>query len=209
VRLLKASNRLPGSANSETEGTIMRSRFWMEGIVCVGLVALCVAMRLVDHPPNFNPVAGAGMFAAFFVRRRSLALAVAAPLIAMGLSDLVIGGYDVRLMTVVYGSMVFPVILSVVWRGRLLPARLLCCSLLSSCFFFLATNFAVWYFGASYAPNMSGLLGCYAAALPFFRFTLAGDLFYSVVFFGSYASLAALVRFTEAKPHAAKAEAVA
>ncbi len=180
----------------------MRSAIGRELVVCLGLVGLCVALRLVDHPPNFTPVAAAGLFAAFFVRRRSLAWAVAVPLVSMAASDLVIGGYDIRMMAAVYASLLFPVVLSVVWPGRLLPARVLCCSLLSSCVFFLVTNGAVWYFGSAYQPTASGLLSCYAAGLPFVKFTVAGDLCYSIVFFGSYAAVAAAVRYGVAKPQA-------
>jgi hypothetical protein len=177
----------------------MRGAIWKELVVCLGLVALSVTMRLVGHAPNFTPVAAAGLFAGFFVRRRSLALAAAVPLVSMGLSDLLIGGYDFRLMIVVYASMLFPVILSIAWRGRLLPARILGCSLLSSAFFFLATNFGVWFFGTLYLHDLPGLLRCYVAALPFLRFTLAGDLFYSVGLFGSYALVAALAKIRLAK----------
>jgi hypothetical protein len=38
-----------------------------------------------------------------------------------------------------------------------------------------------------YAPNISGLTASYAAGLPFFGYTFAGDLFYSMLFFGLYA----------------------
>jgi hypothetical protein len=34
--------------------------------------------------------------------------------------------------------------------------------------------------------NVAGLLQSYIAAIPFFRFTLLGDLFYNAVFFGAF-----------------------
>jgi hypothetical protein len=37
-----------------------------------------------------------------------------------------------------------------------------------------------------YDHTAAGLLQCYAAALPFFRYTLAGDMFFAVVLFGGY-----------------------
>ncbi|MBT3891173.1 MAG: hypothetical protein HOF72_11150 [Planctomycetaceae bacterium] len=38
-----------------------------------------------------------------------------------------------------------------------------------------------------YPNNMSGLLLCYSQAIPFFRHTLMGDLFFAFAFLGSYA----------------------
>jgi len=46
------------------------------------------------------------------------------------------------------------------------------------------TNFAVWAGGSSYPPTAEGLASCYAAAIPFFRNALFGDLFYASVLFG-------------------------
>jgi hypothetical protein len=57
----------------------------------------------------------------------------------------------------------------------------------SSLLFFVATNFAVWYFGSLYTHDASGLFECYIAAIPFFKFTLLGDLMWTAVLFGGYA----------------------
>jgi hypothetical protein len=38
-----------------------------------------------------------------------------------------------------------------------------------------------------YEHSLAGLLHCYAQGLPFFRYTLMGDLFFAVVLFGGYA----------------------
>ena len=37
-----------------------------------------------------------------------------------------------------------------------------------------------------YTKTSFGLLACFTAALPFFRNTMVGDMFYSAVFFGGY-----------------------
>ena len=59
--------------------------------------------------------------------------------------------------------------------------------------FFLVTNLAVWVqsvSGASpmafYDASIQGLLHCYGQALPFFRYTLAGDLCFTTVLFGGW-----------------------
>jgi hypothetical protein len=163
----------------------MRSAFWKDCVVCLGLVALSVGGRLLAHVPNFTPVAAAALFAGYFVSRRSMAVAV--PIVSMALSDLVIGGYDVEVMVAVYASMVLPVFLSMALKGRFFAARVFGCCLASSCFFFVVTNFAVWKFGGMYGSDWSGLLRCYLAALPFFKYTLGGDLFWCVGLFGCHA----------------------
>jgi hypothetical protein len=38
-----------------------------------------------------------------------------------------------------------------------------------------------------YEHTWAGLIQCYAMAIPFFRYTLCGDLFFAVTLFGSYA----------------------
>ena len=62
-------------------------------------------------------------------------------------------------------------------------------SALGSLQFFLVTNFAVW-FGAdtvTFTSDFKGLMTCYMDALPFFGYTLVGDLFYSLGIFGMHA----------------------
>jgi hypothetical protein len=59
------------------------------------------------------------------------------------------------------------------------PAALSC-----SLIFFATTNFAVWAFSGMYSLDMAGLTQCYVAALPFLKYTVAGDLFWAAVLFG-------------------------
>jgi len=56
-------------------------------------------------------------------------------------------------------------------------------ALASSVSFFLLSNFAVWAAHDMYPKNFSGLMTCYAMAVPFFRGTLAGDLVFTAVLF--------------------------
>ena len=57
----------------------------------------------------------------------------------------------------------------------------------SSLAFFLGTNFAHWAVTGQYPISLSGLSACYLAALPFLKYTLAGDLVFSGVLFGAAA----------------------
>ena len=58
-------------------------------------------------------------------------------------------------------------------------------SLAASTLFFLLSNFGVWLAGW-YPMTGAGLLSCYAYAIPFFGYTVAGDLLFTVLLFGSY-----------------------
>lgn len=164
------------------------------------LASLGVGLRLqFQDIPNFAPVAALALFAGFYFPSR--AVAVLLPLSVMAITDLVIGGYHPAVMAVVYLSLATPVLLGGPLRRRFALASgerssrqaamaaggLLGCSLAASVFFFLATNIAHWVCYDMYAKSAAGLLHCYAAALPFFRYTLAGDLVFACVLFGGYA----------------------
>jgi hypothetical protein len=151
--------------------------------LAMGLVALDVVARLAPHAPNFTPVAASALFAGAVWRSRSLALAV--PLAAMLASDFILGGYDWRVMGVVYAALALPALLGRWGRARgaivLVPL-----ALFSSLFFFATTNFAVWMFSGMYAHDLAGLIHCYVAALPFLQNTIIGDMFWTILLFGGW-----------------------
>jgi hypothetical protein len=167
----------------------------MDVAVFGALIASGVALRLVCHElPNFAPVAAMALFAGFFFRSRTVAVAV--PLCVMAISDWFLGAYHPAIMVLVYGTLALPVLCSS-WLRKAFDLRdeqriapvlgLLSCGLVSSVMFFLITNFGVWCWFGTYDRSWAGLWHCYVAALPFFRYTLAGDVFFSVVLFGGYA----------------------
>jgi uncharacterized protein DUF6580 len=146
------------------------------------LIVLDVVARLLPHAPNFTPVAASTLFAAVVLQRRSLALLV--PLIAMPISDLLIGPDDWRITAVVYGSMLLPFAAGLMAKNyrlsRSVVPAILSCSLL----FFATTNFAVWAFSGMYSHDLAGLIACYVAALPFLKYTVACDLLWTAGLFG-------------------------
>jgi len=182
----------------------------VEGLVFVMLVLAGALTRIwLQDVPNFAPVAGLALFAGYFFRSWLLALCL--PLSVMALSDLSIGGYDWRMMAIVYGMLAVPVAFrSLVRRnlsldqGGLKSAALgvtglVGCSLGASVLFFLTTNFGSWLWFDLYEHSLAGLIQCYAMAIPFFRYTLCGDLFFAVVLFGGYAFAAQVRLASEAR----------
>lgn len=164
---------------------VTRSQIAMIGAA----ILVAVGSRVLPHPPNFTPLAAIALFAgAISVRPMVAAVVVVA---AMLISDAVIGFH--ALMPVVYGCLLVNLIIgSRLIRGREgVPfgaascGRIFAGSLIGSVLFFLVTNFAV--FLTAYPNTGAGLLACYTSALPFFQYTLSGDLFYSAALFGAYA----------------------
>ena len=169
-----------------------------ELFVFVGLVLAGVGLRMqFQHLPNFAPVAALALFSGYYFRSRMLA--VATPIFVMLLTDSMIGAYHPVLMAVVYGMLASPILFRSFLRrhlnvqgasGRqaaLSTLGLVGCGLLSSIAFFVVTNFATWMIGGLYDYTWHGLTRCFVQALPFFRYTVAGDLFFATALFGSYA----------------------
>jgi len=162
------------------------TEFWM----AIGLVGLDVVARLLPHAPNFTPVAASALFAGAVLRSRVLALAV--PIAAMLISDLVLGCPDWRIMAVVYAALAAPAVLGR-WgrpRGAIVFAPL---AVSSSLLFFATTTFAVWAFSGIYALDLAGLIACYVGALPFLYNTLLGDMFWTALLFGGWWSARVLL----------------
>lgn len=173
-------------------------REWLsDASLLVALVALGVGLRLYFRDlPNFAPVAALALFSGYFFRGWLTALSV--PLAVMAISDYFIGGYAWQVTVVVYASLALPVALrGVVRRWMSLKhnglksalaaaAGLMTCALGSSLIFYLTTNLACWiWFDTDHTA--SGLLHNYLSALPFYRYTVAGDLLFAFGLFGVHA----------------------
>jgi hypothetical protein len=166
-----------------------------------------VVGRLWSDTPNFTPVLAAALFGGMVFRWR--ATAVALPITAMLISDAFIGGYSLGIMLAVYAALTLPVVCRPVLRAKCSAWRIGAASLTFSLIFFIATNAAVWAFGGMYQHTAEGLWTCFVAALPFFKYTLAGDLTWTLVLFGGYAAVRHAMHTLAARPSAAVSRAVA
>jgi len=159
-------------------------------LLALALIGLCVAARMLPHVSNFSPVAAAALFAGAMIGRRSLALLV--PLAALLIGDLLIGFYDGRVMATVYAALALPALIGMIARNHRMWFIAIGGALAASLIFFVTTNFAVWAFSGMYSLDGAGLIQCYVAALPFLKYTVAGDLFWSVALFGGASLLRAV-----------------
>lgn len=144
-----------------------------------------VVFRLLPHPPNFAPISALALFAGVYcasISRWWLFL----PLGAMFFSDLVIGFYDWRIMGSVYGSFGAIGLIGLMVQKYKNAGSIILGSLGASLLFYLTTNFAVWAFSGMYPLTLEGVFLSYLMGVPFFKFTLLGDLFFTLLFFGTY-----------------------
>lgn len=147
------------------------------------LTLLCAASRLLPHPPNFTPIGALALFAGAYADRRS---AWTVPLAALLISDAFLGFYNPLLMAFVYGGFVVGGLLGHRFlREHRSAARIGALAITNSVIFFVLSNFGVWV-GGMYPHTWEGLARCYVMAIPFFRNTLLGDLFYTAALFGLY-----------------------
>ena len=140
-----------------------------------------MASRLLPHPPNFTPLGACALFggACFADRRAAFALTLG----SLALSDFLLGFH--ALSPVVYGCFTLQVVVGIRLRPRRRPLTIACATLLGSCLFFVITNGAFAF--AVYPRTLVGLAECYAAAVPFFGYTLLGDMTFAALLFGTLA----------------------
>jgi len=164
-------------------------------IVLTGIVAAAALARLVPHPPNVTPIAAMALFGGACFADRKMAYLL--PLAAMLLSDLVLlytryGLWRMlAIQPVVYACFLVTTVLGQLIKDRHSAWQVGTAALAGSLLFFLVTNFAVWATAAEhrYPLTGSGLAACYAAAIPFFRSSLMGDVAFTAILFGGLALL--------------------
>src|ERR1700730_15718135 len=177
------------------------------------MIVLAAALRLAPHPWNFTPVGAIALFAGATVRDRRLSFLF--PLLVMFATDAIVGFnklspvvYASFLLSVGIGRAVVgarftsprgtegapersqrdsaPQQESTANAKRHTVPRIAAATFLASLQFFLITNFGVWAFLNTYPRTAAGLAACYVAGMPLFWNTLAGDVTYATLLFGSF-----------------------
>lgn len=155
------------------------------------LVAISVVGRLWQPAWNVTPLAGAAITAGAAFSNPVVAASV--PLTALAVSNLVLPGYDLHdwkglvMVAVIALALAWPVLLGPLARsGRLVG--IVGGALASSLVFYLSTNFAHWLLTEDYPHTAEGLLACYVAALPFFRWMPVGDVAWTLALVGGLAA---------------------
>ena len=153
----------------------------------IGLTLFAVLMRFAPHLYNVTPITAIALLSGFHFRRPGLAALI--PVLAMFFSDLLLGFHSTMLF-------VYLPLVSIVFLGHALRAlkpesevpvkESLGFAFIGALIFFFVSNFGVWATQSFYAPNLSGLISCFIAGLPFFERSLLGDLMFTALLFSVY-----------------------
>lgn len=160
-----------------------------------------VVLRLTPHLPNFTPISAIAIFSGAYLNKK---YAIVIPIIAIAVSDYLLlyidpfGNPQINFSNIypitkmfhstfiyVYVSFAVSGLIGIWIKKHNKPSNIIIASFLASLQFYLITNFGVWQTGM-YSRNLNGLLESYIMGLPFFKYTMLGDLFYTTVFFGTY-----------------------
>ncbi|HBG69246.1 MAG: hypothetical protein A2W93_04100 [Bacteroidetes bacterium GWF2_43_63] len=150
----------------------------------IAIMALFAFLRIFIELPNISPVAAIALFGGTFISRKGLAVVL--PLAILFASDAILGFYSPFLMAFVYGSFALIAVVGLWLRNHMKFHNVMLASIASSVLFFIVSNLGVWAEGIWYPMNVTGLTECFAMAIPFFRYELAGTLGFTLVFFGMY-----------------------
>ncbi len=151
----------------------------------LGITVFTFAARFFPHLPNFTPIGAFALFTGVYLAPKTK-WALCLPLLILLLSDLFIGFYEIQIMALVYGSFLMYGALGLWISQKKNPVAIVAGTFGGALIFFLITNFGVWAFSSLYEQSFAGLMNAYVLAIPFFRPTLLGDLFYTGLFFGAY-----------------------
>lgn len=147
-------------------------------------VLLAVAVRFMPHPWHFTPVAASLLFFGAYRSRRELWF----PVVMLAASDLLLNKFVYHYpftwdLVVTWAWYAAALGLGASLRGHIKPLWIMGSAAATSVSFYLLSNFAVWAAYDMYPKTLSGLMTCYAMAIPFFRGTLEGDLLFTAILF--------------------------
>jgi hypothetical protein len=156
----------------------LNTRFW----VISSLILVAIISRIVPHVPNFTALSAIALFGAAQYDKKIMVFLV--PITVLFISDAIIGFYSG--MEWIYITFILITLSGFTLRNKITIPRIIALSVVSSLLVFIVTDFGVWLGGSMYPHTSAGFIACYAAALPFLRNELLGDLFYSGLLFGAF-----------------------
>src|ERR1051326_7766387 len=159
--MLKINTYLCGTKVNNMQSKIFSPRFLFITIA----IFLAAISRLLPHPFNFTPIAAIALFGGANFTNKKLAFIVT--LLAMVLSDLLLGGWHSTILYV-YASFIIITCIGIYLGRNVRTANIISASIISSLLFFFITNSAVWIEGGM-QDGSSGLVITLAAGIPFYN----------------------------------------
>ena len=160
----------------------MKSHFNKSQKIVLAIIIFGILARLIPHPPNFSPVTAIALFSGLNFKNKKFAFLI--PILILFISDLFIGISVINIF-------VYSGFLLVVQLGSKIRSIRFLNIILASLIFFIISNFGVWIIG--YPKTIDGLILCYTMAIPFFGYSLAGDLFFGYLFKFSFRKISSIL----------------
>ena len=142
------------------------------------MILLSGMFRLIPHPWNFTPIMAICILSGYKIKPISLSITL--PILTIFMGDLIIGMYEG--IGWVYLSYILIVGCGLFMKKKHSFTTKTLIIITGPSIFFLVSNFGVWVGSNMYPITINGLFSCYIAAIPFFKNTLAGTLFYTGIF---------------------------
>jgi hypothetical protein len=159
-------------------------RFNKKETVLISFIIVAVLVRLLPHPPNVAPITAVALFAGTHFSSKHWAVLM--PILAMLATDIFLGFFIIT--PVVYLAFV-----GIIALGFVIKKMNIGSVLLSSLLFFLVTNLGVWFL--HYPLTTEGFIACFTLAIPFFGYSIVGDLFFSAALLFGYRFAAKRLQF--------------
>jgi hypothetical protein len=163
-------------------------------IIAFILLAIASRLLILAGPgwANFSPMASMALFVGAYLQNRKQA--VAWTLLAVWGSNLILNNtlYDAFFPGFSFGfdgyhMLAFALIALLGQNTTTSASRFIGTNLAAAMGFFLLSNFAVWVGSdIAYTKDVTGLLNCYAAGIPFLKNTIASQFLFSGLFFGAF-----------------------
>lgn len=160
-------------------------------VIVAGLVLFAALARIVSremHVFNIAPVAAIGLFGGAAIKDRRIAFLL--PLLSMFIADVYfefftrVNGFYGQEQLFVYAAMAAVTLLGTRMK-KINVTNVLGFAFTGSIAFFLISNFGS-YLSGMYGQGYNALVTTYTMAIPFYKNTLASDLVWNVVLFGTY-----------------------
>ncbi len=148
------------------------------------IIALATLIHLLPHPWGMTTLGATAIYAGAHGASRTSWLI---PLLPLSLGIVIAGLYSPVVMVAVFAGYAGATIAGRFFLAKKQSgARFAGAIATGAVVFFLLSNFGVWFAGF-YPQDLSGLLACYIAGLPFLGIALMADTVYSAAFFGLHA----------------------
>ena len=176
-------------------------------VVSLIILAVCL-LRVAPHINNFSPIIALAIFGSLHFKNKTQAYVV--PILCLWVSDYFINNFIYILSNNQvwfyegfywqYISYFVIILLSLSFKNKKISFKSTSFLILtSSLIFFIITNFGFWISSGFYSYDLFGLFECYVAAIPFYKGTLLGTIFYTPIFIGFYYYLQNKVLILKAK----------